>query len=197
MLLNKKVRVNLVAILICIFPYHLSYAKENTINGNARLYDITFESLRINGSLKFRNLSVKEKLYVNGSAVGKKLKCKRLKINGSFNGINIEATEGSVNGSLKGSNITIPEKVKISGKMLATNSNFGDIEIKGNEIKLTNSKTKNILVKKTGITPQKLELKKKSIVSGNVVFEAGNGQIYLSGGSKIQGIVKGATIVKK
>lgn len=184
---NKKV-FNLVVFLACVFLYQFSYAKGNVIHGSAELDDMNFKSLVVDGSLKFSNLIIEEELLVNGSVNGKKLKCKKFKINGSFNGKDIEAKDGSVSGSLEGANINVLGETKIFGSMSVSDGNFGNIEINGKKSDLTNSKARSIFFKKEEAETQKLELNKKTIISGDVTFESGEGKIYLNSGSEIHGI---------
>ncbi len=156
-------------------------ANENVINGSVVLNNVKFESLRINGSLDFKDLVIEKKISINGSANGNNLKCQ----------------EFTINGSLNANYIDISGKTKISGDLTVSDGNFGDIEISSDEINLTSSKVKNIFVKKIRSRTQILELNKKTIIFGDVIFESGNGEIILNDGSEIHGSIKGAVVVKK
>ncbi|MDR1057127.1 MAG: hypothetical protein LBL17_00920 [Coxiellaceae bacterium] len=81
--------------------------------------------------------------------------------------------------------------------MSVSNGNFGNIETTGGKTNLTNSKVKNILVKKRIFGSQEIELN-KTTTSGDVTFESDKGKIYLNKDSKIQGTVTDTiTIIKK
>ncbi|EKE01988.1 MAG: hypothetical protein ACD_21C00011G0013 [uncultured bacterium] len=187
----------LTAFLVSIFLCQFSYAKEIVINGSATLEDVALKSLTENGSLTFNNLTIEDKLRVNGSVNGKKLKCKEFKINGGLDGKNIEATKGHVNGSLDATDIKVTEELTVNGQVLVKNGDLGSVVICGRDSKLINSKIKDVFVKKGDGGVQVLELGKKTVVSGDVVFESGEGKIYLSGSSEVLGDIKGATVIKK
>jgi hypothetical protein len=166
---------------ILIFFSSFVFANENVINGSVNLNKVKFESLTINGNLNFKDLVIEKNISINGSANGNNLKCKEININGSLNGKYID----------------ISGKTNISGGLSVSDGNFGDIEIASDEINLTNSKAKNIFVKETRSKTQLLKLKKKTIISGDVIFESGIGEIILTDGSEIHGNIKGAVVVNK
>jgi hypothetical protein len=144
--------------------------------------NITMDNLTVNGSLNFFNLTIKDKLQVNGSAGGKTLICNTIKINGSLNG----------------ENITINGEAKINGGLSVLNSSLQDIKISSNNIVLNNSKANNIIINKQSDKNkvQKLLLKGKTIIYGNIIFESNNGEIYLDSAAEINGKITGGNIIK-
>lgn len=188
------------AILCCFLSYQTVYAKDQpiAINGKATLSHKKLDSVQVNGTLKFNKLIVHEKLYVNGSIKGQKLKCKILDINGLFNGEFVEAEEVSVLGTFMGNKINISGKTSIFGLLNVSESSFADITVNGENIILKNSTANNIYVKKNTSkgTSQELTLAGKSTISGDVTFESGKGIINLSKDAKILGKITGAEINK-
>lgn len=212
--MSKNYFLTLGIVVICALIATKVYADTTTINGNASLKDTAFESLTINGSLDFKNLDIKKDLKVNGSLDGNNLKCAKLKANGSVTVKNIKVKSAKINGSLSGSDvyvkhdleiegavnmvdITVTGKTKVIGGLSVTKGDFGDIEVVNTTTYLSHCKGKNILVKKIDSDKiQKLELSKGTIISGDVVFESGEGEVHLSNDSIIKGNVKGAKIIK-
>ena len=143
----------------------LKNSKLDTMNvsGSASFQNMHFKSLDVSGSLNFENLTITEALHVSGAAKGKILKCKSLDVSGTFNG----------------EDITINGKTVISGELNTKNSSFQDIEIKSSKSTLKNSTAHNIIVQPTTDKPQKLILKGSTIISGDVVFQSGDGEVHI------------------
>ena len=182
------------------------------ITGSTKLEKVSHESLTIAGSLNFNNLTIEQILSVSGSAEGDFLKCEKFIINGSFAGKNIQATNGEVsgsltcektnidndlevNGSLKATETKVSGKTKVDGNLDASRSSFSDIEISSWQCTLRNSKAKNIFIKKTKDKSQRIYLKGKTIIEGNITFESGNGKVIFSNEAKVKGKVQGASVV--
>ncbi|WP_010302931.1 hypothetical protein [Candidatus Odyssella thessalonicensis] len=183
------------------------------VYGSSQLKDMTYDTLTVYGALDFTNLIIQQELKVDGSAHGKNLKCQEFKINGSLAVDQLEAHQGLVSGSLTGHNISILKdlsvegslagdritvlgRTKIAGNLSVIGGDFTDIDIEGDASDLTDSRAANIHFKKVITDTQKLYLRGKTIVSGDIVFESGKGEIYLGTDAVIKGQVKGATIKK-
>ena len=103
--------------------------------------------------------------------------------------------ELELNGSLKGTKINVYGNTKVGGNLEVCESSFKDIETSSWQCILTNSKAKNIFVKKTKDESQKIYLKGKTIIEGNIIFESGNGEVIFSEDARVEGKVQGASIV--
>lgn len=189
--------------------------KESIFNFSTQLSHEKYDSLTVNGALNFDDLKIEKMLNVNGYAGGKSLSCDNFIINGALEADEVHAKTGTVNGSLQGNSIHIENdltvhgslegsKIKVFGKteiygaISASNSTFDDIEISSSEAEFKGTTTNNITFKKPRKVEriQKITLKNQSIVKGDIVFESGKGEVYMSGDSKVLGTIKGGTIVQ-
>ena len=213
--MTKNIFQILITYVVFILISSKVYADTTTINGSTTLKDTAFESLSINGSLNFRKLEIKKDLNVNGSVDGTKLKCRKLNVNGSLRGEKVKVEYAKVKGSLfvkdfhvkhdleveggvQAIDIAVAGKTRIDGDLSATDGEFSAIEVMNTKTYLNKCKVKDIVVKKIAHSNkiQKLDLIEGTIVSGDVIFESGEGEIYLSNDSIIKGTVKGAQIIK-
>ena len=186
-----------------------------TINGSANLRDVNFSALEVHGRLKFETLFVENSLEVNGSTKGNHLRCKELQTNGSAKLTDIQATSIESNGSFEGRNIRVEKTLTISGKLeaehiqvLGTTKVSGSLTVKEgkmNHVQLASTRvtfvhssvTSLFVEKLQNKTTQIIELQEGSVVSGDITFASGNGEIHLSGDSVVKGKVIGARIVRK
>lgn len=201
----------------------------SSINGSTELQDASFESLKVNGNLKYRNLQVTT-LQVNGSLQGSQLVCDTMKVNGFVNVQDAKIVTVASNGSFKGENVQVKDKIVINGSLDVNNITvLGNIEVKGkstikrgtlNQVQIAgklatfeNSTINHITIKKAnnswdinlgffsftwhGTSEQVIELKAGTIVSGDIVFESGEGEVRLFDTSEVKGTVKGGKIVRR
>lgn len=151
------------------------------ISGNALLKIISADSLKLDGSLKFEDLNVKNQININGYANGK----------------NLQAENLVVNGSISGKNLAISGNTTVHGNLKVIDSKFSVIEARANEIILNNSIVQNIGFKNTEKNIQKLVLKGNSVIEGDVNFESGHGEVFVSKTSVIKGQIIGGKIITK
>lgn len=178
--------------------------------------DVQTKTLRVNGAMKADRL-VCEKISVNGSVQVKDAKVTDVSVNGSFGGEDVQvAGSVSVNGSFKAANIAVTGDTKIAGSMSVKNGTMNRVQVAAMKATFERSKINQIVVKKGSYDffgynfrfsfsnlfgfgkqeTQVLELKEGTVVSGDVVFEAGNGEVHLVGNSEIKGVVEGAVVVR-
>lgn len=184
-----------------------AYAKNaSIINGSSNLKQQVYDSLQINGALKFKDLTIKESLIINGKIQGKNLKCRNITSNGSFDVDGFQAQNVKTNGSFKGMNIEITGKSEFNGALEITNGKLHNIQIVNTLSTLIDTNVSgNINIKKIDkgfrVRPstssvQVLELKGSSLVTGDVIFEE-EGAVYLFDKSKVQGKIVNAKIIEK
>lgn len=184
-----------------------AYAKNaSIINGSSNLKQQVYDSLQINGALKFKDLTIKESLIINGKIQGKNLKCRNITSNGSFDVDGFQAQNVKTNGSFKGMNIKITGKSEFNGALEITNGKLHNIQIVNTLSTLIDTNVSgNINIKKIDkgfrVRPstssvQVLELKGSSLVTGDVIFEE-EGAVYLFDKSKVQGKIVNAKIIEK
>ncbi|MEY3197370.1 MAG: hypothetical protein RLZZ59_741 [Pseudomonadota bacterium] len=183
-----------------------------TMEGGAHLSNMRFKSLTVHGALNFTDLKVHQNLHIDGSVRGAKLNCISLNVNGAMKGTNITTTSAKIHGSmdantlsvttdlnvdgaLTGENLFVEGKTRVSGVVNVINSRFKDMVIESNIATFNNSNAKNITIKAVMARPQKLYLKGYS-KAHDVIFESGDGEIYLDKNAQILGNVKGAKIIR-
>lgn len=172
---------------------HNIYAYQ--VSGSNNLQHKKFNNLTSKGYLQFSDLHITGNFTSHGSAVGEKLKCNNFVVSGSIKASDLTASFGSVKGAISAHNLNISGDLKLSGEIYITKSILGNVEITSNAATFKDSKIHNIMVKNNNNKEQKITLANKTIISGDVTFESGNGKIYLDNSSKIEGKITGATIV--
>lgn len=194
--------------LMILFGLNIpAYAKNaSIINGSSNLKQQVYDSLEVNGALKFKDLTIKESLIINGKIQGKNLKCRNITSNGSFDVDGFQAQNVKTNGSFKGMNIEITGKSEFNGALEITNGKLHNIQVVNTLSTLVDTNVSgNISIKKIdkgfGVRPstssvQVLELKGSSLVTGDVIFEE-EGTVYLFDKSKVQGKIVNAKIIEK
>ncbi len=168
----------------------------DNFTGSVFLKHQKFNDLTTNGSLEFSDLTITGKFVSHGSVIGTKLTCNHFSNSGSLQVKDFKASHGIVEGALYGEHIVVLENLKISGECDVSKSKFGTIEINSDTATFEDSEIANIIVKFANKS-QKIILKGKTIVAGNIIFESGYGKIYLSSKTKIIGKVKGAELIKQ
>lgn len=156
----------------------------------------------INGSYKAEDTEIEMELCINGQAVlGKNVRVeKKLLVNGRF--IAHQSTlmsDLTVNGASSLDNTQINGDAKFRGSLEATSTTFSNkIEILSSFAELENSKTQLITFKELprNNMVQRLKLKKNTEVHGDIIFEAGNGEVLCDETSKVHGQVIGGALIK-
>lgn len=151
------------------------------INGGADLKSTKADSLTIHGNLSFADLSVARTLDVYGSVNGNALNCNSFR----------------VYGSCVGKNITISGKMEVAGSLNVSDSTFQDIEIKiVEESVLDNSSAANITIEPDNGRPQRLRLKGKTVIAGDITFKSGSGEIRQDSTAEVKGKISGAQVMR-
>ncbi len=151
---------------------HQSYGKE------------TVNSIQANGSVLLEGTKVLGAVNING---------------------NLEADEASigslhVNGQVGLTNCLVSNQSVVNGSLSAENSNFqGEISISSQKILLRTCSVSSLKVREVmgyrGV--QVVDLRSGTKVTGSIVVDSGNGEVWLSSNSEVNGSVSGATIVRK
>ncbi len=164
------------------------------VNGNAGFKNVKLSSATVSGDVVFDELVVGRTLDVKGNVSG---------VNGSFYRLHAIGNTNLADASLQYLDITGPtiiknsvvEIVEIIGSLEATKSTLGTIRANTTSITLIDSKAGTIRINKDNNLQQKLILNNSS--AKEVIFESGNGQIYVLGNAEITGRIIGATIIKE
>ncbi len=176
------------------------------INGQTSAKNEQYDHLKINGSLKFDNLSIKDVLEINGSGKGKNLNCKVLKVNGSFDVRGLHSQDIVINGSLKGNIIEVTESTKLTGDADISNGQFKAMEIACQTATFSNCSIANDIVVKKITThwfqwsqskKQIIRLKEGTVISGDIIFEQEGGEVHIFNESEVKGEIKKGRLVTK
>lgn len=170
-----------------------STQKNFVIDGAASLKNMHFEALKINGSVKFENLTISKTLQIKGAVKGKELKCESLHVMGACKVESVSASTCYIMGAFNGNHVQINGNSEIYGDFFAENSKFQDVEIQSEQAVLKNVETRNILIKinNNKNEPQKLILEGNTLIMGDIKFESGNGEIYKDKKVQIKGKIEG------
>ena len=184
-------------------------------SGSKEFKNANFADLTVHGAVAFDHLEVGNKLLVDGALNGDYLKCSELNVNGAINADHIIVKNGEISGSFAGDDIKIEGNLTVSGSISSKNIMVGgkfivdglvdiengdlsDVAMKAASMDFSASKIKSILVHSIkGPDEQILTLSKNTVVTGDIEFESGKGQIIMTKGSSVKGHVKGAQIVNK
>lgn len=98
-------------------------------------------------------------------------------------------------GDLTVNGLTDYNKLEMVGILDASNSSFDDIEITSEKSYLSSTSTKNIVEHMASNHHEKIYLRNNSVVNGDISFDSGNGEVVVSGGSRVMGAVRGGRII--
>lgn len=210
-MLNGVVMRNyILIILLSIFALtNNMFASYTTIiNGSANMHGKKYISLKVNGELEFKGLTIDNFLKVNGSLKGEKLMCDNLNVNGNADIKKVEAREININGLFIGDKIDITGKAIFKGSLILKNSEFKKVDFEGNKVILFDSvinkginfsKPKELswnIFKSTSNTPQILELRGNSAVYQDVKFDD-KGEIHLYDNSIVNAKIINGKVIQK
>lgn len=141
------------------------------------------ESITGSGMIKLNGTEITKTLEITGSLIARDASIEAMDILGQAN-----LTESHV------------KNANVMGQIQAVRSTFENpITILSQKAVFTESKLKGINVKKDSSYKGKqiIELRRRTIVNGNIHFESGKGEVHLFPGSQVLGLVDGGKIVKK
>lgn len=166
--------------------------KELNINGPSTLHAIKADTLTVNGSLNFIQLSVKGKTEISGPCSGVDGEFADAVIHGPFEGTKINSESLHVDGPTALEDFKIKGNVKINGPLKAKVGSFKNIDSVQTPVALYDVKVNNINVPKDSrmnkddnadndgyAKNNEIKLAGKTIVSGDITFESGNGIVFI------------------
>ena len=164
---------------------HYQYANNLTVDNYTAFSHLNLmgttvkNTLRVNGSLRASNAALNH-VYTNGSAVIENTLIQGdLNTNGATDLSKVSVMENFIasgNLSMKDTWIKKP-MVAYSPKIKLKNSWIGDLHVRGSKYYTTT-----------------VELQKGSQVKGNIIFEKGQGQVFIDPSSKVHGSILGAKV---
>ncbi|MBX9786976.1 MAG: hypothetical protein K2Y08_06530 [Alphaproteobacteria bacterium] len=172
--------------------------QEASFMGPTELKEITAKSLSVMGPLRFNHLKVEKAAEIFGPVANSEFGAfDSLIITGPFVAKNVTCSKLEATGPVDVTALQVSGATTIIGPLKAKKSAFQNLTITSDKVILEDSKTKDIVMKKNKDKKQVIDLKGKTIVEGNIIFESGKGVVEQGSDVKIQGEVKGATVEKK
>ena len=144
----------------------------------------TVDSIHANGSVTLKRKTVLGPISVNGSLYAEESAIASL----------------AVNGSAEIKNTVIEGKTVINGLLNADNTQFNkELSVASQKIILRTCSVDSFVVREVngydGI--QVIDLRSGTRVTGPIIVESGNGEVWLSSNSEISGQVSGAKVYRK
>lgn len=155
-----------------------------------------FENLVLMSDFNFKKVKVTETLTINGKIQGEKLDTNKLVLNGMLEGKKIIIRDGAtINGGIDAEQLDIHGylTINVSGGFKARKSNFEKIKVSAKKIEFNEVILDSIEFDKNDKKPE-LYLTEGSLVKGDIIFKSGDGIVYKSADSKIEGKVKGGSL---
>ncbi len=165
-----------------------------SVNGNTDFKNVKLATASISGNVLFEDLVVRRSLDVKGNITGFKGNFQKLHAIGNADLIDVRVEYLDITGPTAIKNSTV-KSIHVVGSLEVTNTTVGTVNVNTSSVILRDSKANSIRVKKDPNIEQKLVLNNSSV--GDVIFDSGNGQIYVIGNAEITGKVTGATIIKE
>jgi len=171
------------------------------IFGPARYGKQNLSKVQVYGPAVFEGTTVAETAQIFGPMNAEDAKFKTLVVNGPCNLKSSSIHEAALNGPVKVRKVTVTGKIEINGPLMARDSHFkGPISIAARKITFEGSDAISLELRASHNSDDKkgqIVILKNSIISGNIMFEQGNGKVYLMRGAKVKGQVKGGQIIEK
>ncbi|MBA2651037.1 MAG: hypothetical protein H0U73_02010 [Tatlockia sp.] len=120
-------------------------------------------------------------------------------VNGMLNAEDSNFSSLNVNGSTTLFQCTVNQDIEIKGDLKASSTKFEkSLDIFSSSIRFINSKvSENLHIHHTKNKSQEVYLDNNSEVSGDIIFDDGQGNVFVRGGSKIGGKVIGGELINK
>lgn len=160
-----------------------------TINGSVKLQRSSFTSLTVNGAAQVEEVSFSKEFIVNGS----------------LDAIDSKLQNVVVNGTASFTKCKIVGLAQVAGPADFYDCELKDVQVTNLLVTFENCKVSSIVMKKLSILQrilglfglcQKVELN-DTVVSGDVIFEQGNGIVVLTRASRVIGNIIGGKIVQE
>lgn len=178
------------------------------VQADTYLETIKANALCVEGRLFFKELRVDEKLFISGEMVGKDLKCKAFEAHGMFSVKKVKAETGVVNGKMYMVEGHIDHLELTTLKSTLEQSTVGTIVVKPCHsgiippLKVVKENQEDwvptqVIAPRLCLEPKKqqiLFLKTGSRVD-NIIFESGDGIVYVDSTSKVMGKVIGGRVL--
>jgi hypothetical protein len=183
--MNSLFSLAMLVTLAVIWPgYSAGKSNQSGQNNGYRSYgNETVDFVQANGAVVLNGTQVLGEVNVNGSLQANNATIDSLQVNGS-------ATLRSCQ---------IANNCTINGGLVADSTKFkGEISVASQKITLSACSVDSLVVRKTGSASVPVViLQNGTKVTGSIIVESGNGEIWVSSGSEVSSDVSGAKIIQK
>lgn len=168
-----------------------------TINGPSTLTEIKADTLDAHGPLTFDKVNITESTDVSGPMRGQEGSFGKLNVTGPLEAQKITCDTLTVIGPAALKYFTVRGNTDIMGSFASEHGNLQDLTFVSSGT-LTNTNVKNITVKPNKAEPTEkeiLELKGTTIVTGDIIFTSGKGEVNIQGKDvTFSGKIKGGVL---
>lgn len=170
------------------------------INGPATLKNIKAGKLTVNGPLTFEKIEVSGNTELSGPVKGTESHFENLTITGSIEADKMSCNNLTVIGPATLKYFTIKENAEVKGTFKSEGGTVQDLSVMSSA-SLTDTTAKNVIIKHNNAYDQEaktdvLELKGKTIITGDVSFASGKGEVIVQGkDASIGGKINGGVLV--
>lgn len=178
-------------------PTHLNDQKFDTLSifGPAELVKVTADSITVNGTLAFDDLTVQKKLEVFGPTEGKNSNVGEITVAGPLQLEHCKVKSFNVAGPFRAKQLIVENASTFIGPFEVLDSQFQDLSITADKAAFANTQVKSIVMKKNNDPrEQVVSLSGTTVVTGDISFEAGKGKVIIAKPAKLQGKVNGGTL---
>lgn len=175
----------LIALLTALEGHGVENMKNKNYNyGTQRYGSETLSSIQTNGAVILEGTKILGLAEINGSLQAEEAAMNSLQINGQVD--------------LK--NCFVPNGSNINGMLNADNTKFlKELSVSSQKITLRTCAVDSLIIREVagfkGV--QILDLRDGTTITGPIVVESGNGEVWLSTNSEVSGEVTGAKVIKK
>lgn len=169
--------------------------------GPTYLENKTLNNISIAGPAIFEGVTLTGNATLMGPVKMRDSKMNDLQVTGPFNASKVVVKKLTVNGPVRFERVTVDGLATINGPLTAEESNFKNtLSIATDKMSLDHCMAENIEVRKNSKwfeKPQRVFLTNKTVVKGDIVFEAGNGVVVISKEATHKGKVIGGKSIDK
>lgn len=184
-----------------------SMASITELLGTSHLVNVHYDDLISNGFIDFENLFIDNLLKSNGTLRGKNLKCQTLKTNGQVKIDDVLVENIQANGSFMADTISVSQTAQFNGQAQIKKGTIKNVIFSGKRLSFSESNiSRSITMKKSNNNytflgfkiensdPVILELKERSRVVGDIIFEE-EGEVHLSKDSYLEGKIHNGKVI--
>lgn len=152
----------------------------------------------VTGSFKAENAKLNEATITGSTEMNLSDVSNNMQVTGSTKSIDSKYHGPFVvTGKFSSVNDTFEQPVSITGQLDSESTTYKDkLSVTAKEIGFVGVNAADVIIHQSSSTnpKQSLYLRENTQITGNIIFEGGNGMVFLSGGSAVAGEIRGAEV---